>query len=204
MCEGLLVSWQELFREKGKSANLLLMATVNFQAVFEKFPKEQQKALLATIVAAEALFPRAERAIAWGMPTLKIGDDNLCHVMGFKGHNSLFPASGSIAEHLEKELANYSVSKGTIQFDLAKPFPKPLLKKIFRIFNFFESGTNFPHVQLFNLKQSEREASMENHGIIVRQLRHVAGDLPFNKPQRKSARAQAGSVKLKMLAGAVA
>ena len=106
------------------------MTTVNFQAVFKKFPKEQQKALLATIAAAEALFPRAERAIAWGMPTLKIGDDNLCHVMGFKSHNSLFPASGSIAEHLEKELANYSVSKGTIQFGLDKPFPKPLLKKI--------------------------------------------------------------------------
>ncbi|MEI6120654.1 MAG: DUF1801 domain-containing protein [Actinomycetes bacterium] len=106
------------------------MTTVNFQAVFKKFPKEQQKALLATIAAAEALFPRAERAIAWGMPTLKIGDDNLCHVMGFKSHNSLFPASGSIAEHLEKELANYSISKGTIQFGLDKPFPKPLLKKI--------------------------------------------------------------------------
>ena len=101
-----------------------------FAKALIKFPKEQQKALLETLQAAETLFPKAERTIAWGMPTLKIGEDNLCHVMGFKNHNSLFPSSGAIASNLKKELANYTVSKGTIQFDLAKPFPKPLLKKI--------------------------------------------------------------------------
>ncbi len=106
------------------------MATVNFQAELKKFPKEQQKALLATLSTAQALFPRAQRAIAWNMPTLKIGDDNLCHVMGFKNHNSLFPASGSVAEHMAKDLTKYTVSKGTIQFELDKPFPRPLLKKI--------------------------------------------------------------------------
>ena len=103
---------------------------MNFQTALKKFPKEQQAAVLETIKAVETLFPRATRAIAWNMPTLKIGDDNLCHIMAFKNHNSLFPASGSVAEHLEKDLAKYVVSKGTIQFDIDKPFPKPLLKKI--------------------------------------------------------------------------
>ena len=106
------------------------MAKVNFDSVLKKFPKEQQRALLATIAAAEDLFPKAERAIAWGMPTLKIGEDNLCHLMGFKNHNSFFPASGSVAAHMKKDLAKYKVSKGTIQFDLDKPFPKSLLKKV--------------------------------------------------------------------------
>lgn len=101
-----------------------------FSNTFKKFPKEQQKALLGTLAAAEKLFPKATRTIAWGMPTLKIGQDNLCHVMGFKNHNSLFPSSGAIASMLQKELAKYTVSKGTIQFDSEKPFPKPLLKKI--------------------------------------------------------------------------
>ena len=82
------------------------------------------------IAAAEKLFPKATRTIAWGMPTLKIGEEYLCHVMGFKNHNSLFPSSGAIASTLQKELAKYTVSKGTIQFDSEKPFPKPLLKKI--------------------------------------------------------------------------
>ena len=113
-----------------KFANLTLMATTNFTSLLAKFPKEQQKAVMETIQSAEALFPHATRAIAWNMPTLKIGKDNLCHVMAFKNHNSLFPASGSVAEHMGKDLAKYVVSKGTIHFDANKPFPKPLLKKV--------------------------------------------------------------------------
>ena len=103
---------------------------MKFEPALKKFPKEQQVALLATLNEVERLFPKAERAIAWGMPTLKIGEDNLCHVFGFKNHNSFFPASGSIAAQLKSDLAKFKVSKGTIQFDMDKPFPKQLLKKI--------------------------------------------------------------------------
>ncbi|MEY4443940.1 MAG: hypothetical protein RL301_19 [Actinomycetota bacterium] len=104
--------------------------TKSFSEALKKFPKEQQAALLKTIKFAEELAPHAVRTIAWGMPTLKIGDDNLCHVMGFKNHNSLFPSSGSIATQFKKDLAKFQVSKGTIQFELNKPFPKPVLKKL--------------------------------------------------------------------------
>ena len=102
----------------------------SFAAALKKFPKEQQKALMTTIESAEALYPHAERVIAWGMPTLKIGEDYLCHVMGFKKHNSFFPSSGAVASMLKEELADYVVSKGTIQFSLDKPFPKSVLKKV--------------------------------------------------------------------------
>jgi len=102
----------------------------SFNALIKKFPKEQQLALLQTIEAAEKLYPHAKRAIAWGMPTLQVGEDNLCHVMGFKNHNSFFPSSGAIAEQLANDLKPFKVSKGTIQFDLAKPFPTKILKKI--------------------------------------------------------------------------
>ena len=34
---------------------------------------------------------------------------------------------------MEKELKGFVVSKGTIQFDMAKPFPKALLKKILMV-----------------------------------------------------------------------
>jgi len=102
----------------------------NFDSLLKKFPVEQQAAVLKTIEAAESIFPKSVRAIAWGMPTLKIGEENLCHVMAFKNHNSLFPSSGAIASKFKSELKNYTVSKGTIQFSLEKPFPKPLLRKI--------------------------------------------------------------------------
>ena len=106
------------------------MSKTDFKELLQKFPKEQQFAITETIKAAETLFPKAERTIAWGMPTLRIGDDNLCHVMGFKNHNSLFPSSGAIASQFNKELSKYVVSKGTIHFDREKPFSKPLLKKL--------------------------------------------------------------------------
>jgi uncharacterized protein YdhG (YjbR/CyaY superfamily) len=102
----------------------------SFTALVKKFPKEQQLALLQTIEAAEKLYPHAKRAIAWGMPTLQVGEDNLCHVMGFKNHNSFFPSSGAIAEQLANDLKSFKVSKGTIQFDLVKPFPSKILKKV--------------------------------------------------------------------------
>ena len=104
--------------------------SVKFEAHLKNLPIEQQRAVLATLKEAERLFPKADRAIAWGMPTLKIGEDNLIHVQGFKNHNSLFPSSGSIAALFKSELKEFQVSKGTIQFELNKPFPKPLLKKL--------------------------------------------------------------------------
>ena len=106
------------------------MSRALFNEILKKFPKEQRAALLETIESAEKLFPNSERVIAWGMPTLRIGEDSLCHVMGFKSHNSLFPSSGSIALQLKNELRTFKVSKGTIQFEVDKPFPKPLLKKV--------------------------------------------------------------------------
>ena len=72
------------------------MAATDFAAFFKKFPKEQQKALLETLRAAELLFP----------------------------------ASGSIAANMGSALDKYVVSKGTIHFDIDKPFPKALLKKV--------------------------------------------------------------------------
>jgi uncharacterized protein YdhG (YjbR/CyaY superfamily) len=101
-----------------------------FNETLRKFPAEQRRALEQTISYVETLFPKATRAISWGMPTLVIGKDNLCHVMGFKNHNSLFPSSGAIAAQFKNELKSFAVSKGTIQFEIDKPFPKALLKKI--------------------------------------------------------------------------
>lgn len=101
-----------------------------FNETLKRFPAEQRRALEQTISYVETLFPKATKAISWGMPTLVIGKDNLCHVMGFKNHNSLFPSSGAIASLFKEELAKFEISKGTIKFEIDKPFPKALLKKI--------------------------------------------------------------------------
>lgn len=166
----------------------------SFSALLKKFPKEQQAAIMKTIEAAEAIVPHAKRTIAWGMPTLKIGEDNLCHVMGFKNHNSLFPSSGSIATQFKKDLAKFQVSKGTIQFDLNKPFPKPLLKKLLQA-RIDQINESYPkksgqHIQYYKtgaLRSTGRFKNGKEHGTFecfrsdgtVMRRRTFKNGLPF-------------------------
>ena len=106
------------------------MSKQKFEKIYSNFPNVQKNALLETIKTAETIVPHSKRSIAWAMPTLVIGKDYLCHVQGFKNHNSFFPSSGNITKLFESELKKFKVSNGTIQFDKDVPFPKLLLKKI--------------------------------------------------------------------------
>lgn len=47
----------------------------------------------------------------------------------FSDHCSLFP-SAAVIEAFKDELKNFSISKGTIHFPLAKPMPTALIKKL--------------------------------------------------------------------------
>ena len=47
----------------------------------------------------------------------------------FSGHCSLFPTAAMI-EKFKDELKGYTISKGTIQFQLDKPLPSALIKRI--------------------------------------------------------------------------
>ncbi len=47
----------------------------------------------------------------------------------FSAHCSLFPTA-VVIEEFRKELKNYTISKGTIQFPLDQPLPSALIKRI--------------------------------------------------------------------------
>jgi uncharacterized protein YdhG (YjbR/CyaY superfamily) len=99
----------------------------------EHYEGAQRAALARTIEVARAALPGAVEVMAWGMPTFRAGSDdgpNVLSVTGFTRHNSLFPHSGSLSTALAAELADYSVSKGTIHFDRDRPFPTTLLRRI--------------------------------------------------------------------------
>jgi len=70
-----------------------------------------------------------EETKGYGIPTFKYKGKNLVHFAAYKDHLSLFPASGAIAAY-EKELSEFTLSKGTIQFTAKHPIPDELLKKI--------------------------------------------------------------------------
>lgn len=101
--------------------------------VIARFPTEQAAALQGTREAILHVLPGAAEGISWGMPTFRIDGDIVMSLMGFREHNSLFPGSAVASQRLVQELADYTITKGTIHFDRDRPFPLPLLKKVLRV-----------------------------------------------------------------------
>jgi uncharacterized protein YdhG (YjbR/CyaY superfamily) len=77
--------------------------------------------------------PDAEQTIKYGMPAfVKDGWIFAC-ITPFKNHINWSPYSSNVFVQLEKELAGYSVSKGSMQFAIDKPLPKTLVKKLIKV-----------------------------------------------------------------------
>ena len=93
-----------------------------------QFPKEVQVLLekMRTIIHKAA--PKAEEAMAYGIPTFKL-NGNLVHFGGYKSHIGFYPAPSGI-EEFKKELAKHEGSKGTIRFPLDKPLPATLITQV--------------------------------------------------------------------------
>ena len=95
-----------------------------------QFPEEVQVLLekMRTIIHKAA--PKAEEAIAYGIPTFKM-NGNLVHFGGYKSHIGFYPAPSGIGA-FKKELAKYEGSKGTIRFPLDKPLPVTLITQVIK------------------------------------------------------------------------
>ncbi len=82
---------------------------------------------------ARRIVPDAEEGMGYGMPALRHRGKPLFAVASAAKHLSLFPFSGSIVEALADDLDGYSVSKGTIRFDVDRPLPESLVEKVVRM-----------------------------------------------------------------------
>jgi uncharacterized protein YdhG (YjbR/CyaY superfamily) len=76
--------------------------------------------------------PEAEEAISYGMPTFKY-HGMLVGFAGAKKHIGFYPCSASTVDDLKDELKDFSTSKGTIRFEMDKPLPVKLIKKIVKM-----------------------------------------------------------------------
>ena len=101
-------------------------------AHLKSFAPEQRKSLQVIREQIAAEIPEAKEVIKYGIPTFVIDGVPILGFSGYKNHNSLFPYSGSVTSRLEKELATYEQTKGSIHFPIDKPIPKTLLKKIIK------------------------------------------------------------------------
>ena len=96
---------------------------------FGGFADMQRHALVETWGRALAWLPGAEQCIAWNMPSLRVDGELVLSMLGFKGHNSVFPGPGVI-EALGSTLADFTITKGTIHFDRDKPMKASVVKAI--------------------------------------------------------------------------
>ncbi len=72
--------------------------------------------------------PDAEESISYGIPTFKYYG-NLVHFGGYKNHIGFYPGAAAI-EIFKDEIEGYTVSKGTVQFQLNERIPYDLIAKI--------------------------------------------------------------------------
>jgi uncharacterized protein YdhG (YjbR/CyaY superfamily) len=88
------------------------------------------KKLRQTILKIE---PKAKEVISYGMPAYKIDEGIICGFLASKKHCSYFPFSGSVLKELVKDTAKYDHSKGTLRFEIDKPLPEVLVRKLIRV-----------------------------------------------------------------------
>ncbi|MCJ0742511.1 iron chaperone [Pedobacter montanisoli] len=101
----------------------------NVDEYIATFPADIQKLLQEIRSFIKDLLPaEATQVISYGIPTFKL-NGNLIHFAGYINHIGLYPGAAAIV-HFADELKNYKTSKGTIQFSITEPLPKPLIKKV--------------------------------------------------------------------------
>ena len=93
------------------------------------FPKETQKVLKEIRAIIGNTAPDAEETISYAIPTFTMNKKYLVYFAGYKNHVSLYPAPTGNAS-FEKEIKPYRSGKGTAQFQLGKPLPTDLIKRI--------------------------------------------------------------------------
>lgn len=99
------------------------------EAYLARLPEPKRSALerLRTQILKAA--PGAVEVISYGVPTFKLGR-GLVAIAAFKSHLSLFPMSDAVMEALDREVAPFKTSKGTLQFTPEKPLPARLVAKL--------------------------------------------------------------------------
>ena len=95
-------------------------------------PQVRAKLAQVRVIIRDAV-PGAVEAIAYGMPAYKLEGRVLIYFAGWQEHYAVYPATARLPAALEKQLASYDRSKGTIRFPLDKRVPAGLIARIARV-----------------------------------------------------------------------
>jgi len=104
-------------------------------------PKETRTKLREMRATIAAAAPKATQSLKYRIPAFSY-DRMLVAFAAFKNHIGLYPTPSAVRA-FRKELAGYKTAKGSIQFPLDEPLPKPLIRKI-TAFRVAEATTKDP------------------------------------------------------------
>lgn len=94
------------------------------------FEPEKQEMMNQIRALVHQVVPTIEETISWRMPTFKY-KGNLVHFAAFKKHIGFYPLPEAVRV-FEEELAQFSTSKGAIQFPVGTQLPLALIEKMVR------------------------------------------------------------------------
>ena len=92
------------------------------------FPPKTKKFLKDMRAAIKQVAPQAEETISYNMPAFKL-HGMLVWYAGYKEHIGFYPKT-AVIQVFKQDLAEYKLSKGTIQFPLDQPLPLDLITRI--------------------------------------------------------------------------
>ena len=93
-------------------------------------PPQDRAALEKVRRAVHAAAPGAEECISYGMPAFRLNGKLIAGFKAAANHCSFHPMSGETVATLEKDLAGYETSRGTIRFQPRAGLPATLVRKL--------------------------------------------------------------------------
>jgi uncharacterized protein YdhG (YjbR/CyaY superfamily) len=101
-----------------------------YLAALEEPKRSTLEALRNTIL---EVVPQAEQGMSYGCPAFRIDGKVVAGFAAFKNHLSYLPHSGSVFPELADEVVSYKTSSGALQFEVDKPLPKSLVRKLIAV-----------------------------------------------------------------------
>ncbi len=103
---------------------------LQIRTYFSSLPAESKREMKTIREAIKAAAPRAVEHFSYGIPGFRLDGRPLAWYAAWKNHTSMYPLTAAMKKAAAKELKEYKVAKGTIQFPLDKPVPVALIRKM--------------------------------------------------------------------------
>jgi uncharacterized protein YdhG (YjbR/CyaY superfamily) len=108
------------------------MSEIDVTAYIESQPEPKKSTLLAMRDAILEIEPGLEQSFAYRSAMFTFNGKYVAGLCSHKAHLTYSPQSGEVMSSLAQELEGYVTSKNSFQFQVDKPLPHSLLRKLLK------------------------------------------------------------------------